>query len=130
MGWTRWKKTLADWRQLHVAWKDPTKRKAIQEKRKESVEKNGGTWADIEKMDPEDLRVADVEDVNDIGNGEPLFAKFDYEDWVLLSLRYEMHVLCHSFRRDCGDPGHPGIPEPHLGFYYAKYFKKPLNIKL
>lgn len=128
--WLKWSKALQNWRKLQAHWKDPTKREAMKAERKKQVEDKGDSWADIEKMDTRDLDVEALENIEDVGNGEPLCANFEYEDWVLLSWRYEMHILCHAFREDCGDPEHPGIPEPHLGFYYQKYFKKVLDIKI
>merc|ERR1719343_756618 len=62
----------------------------------------------------------------DIGNGEPLFAKFTSEDWALLSLRFELHLLVHAFRRDLSDPDCTSFVETHLAFYYNKYYKKQL----
>ena len=65
-----------------------------------------------------------MEDINDIGNGEPLFGQFQYEDWVLLSTRYELHMLAHSFKKDLNDPDRPSFHLKHLGFYYQKYYRK------
>merc|ERR1719181_640900 len=58
-----------------------------------------------------------------------MFFNFQFEDWALLSLRFELHLLVHAFQHDCGDPERPGISTEHLGFYYNKYFKKGLNPK-
>ncbi|CAK8988812.1 Hypothetical protein SCF082_LOCUS1540 [Durusdinium trenchii] len=65
----------------------------------------------------------------DIGTGEPLFCNFGFEDWALLSLRFELHLLAHAFLHDCGDPERSGIYPDHLLFYYSRYFKKGLNPK-
>merc|ERR1712061_129511 len=70
-----------------------------------------------------------VEDVNDVGDGEPLFKEFAFEDWALLQLRYELFLLQAAFRKDVNDPDRPGIHESHFGFYYNKYFRKHLNPK-
>lgn len=70
-----------------------------------------------------------IEDVCDVADGEPLFANFMFEDWTLMSLRFEMHLLVNSFKRDVGDPDRPGMHEDHLSFYYQKYFRKQLNVK-
>ena len=64
-----------------------------------------------------------------LGDGEPLFANFTFEDWALLNLRFEVAVLMQSFRQDVSDPERPGIHESHLAFYYNRYFRKPLNFK-
>lgn len=57
---------------------------------------------------------------------KPLFALFSKEDWLLLELRFELHLLIHSFRRDCGEERRPGIFPDHLAFYYNRYFSKTL----
>merc|ERR1719401_2842494 len=71
----------------------------------------------------EDLNVFDVKDVCDCGNGEPLFANFAWEDWMAVALRYELHLLAHSFKEDIDDEQRPSFHETHLIFYYNKYFK-------
>lgn len=81
------------------------------------------------EIDEEELDVLAVGDVSDVGNGRPLFANFAYEDWTLLSLRYELHLLVHSFRKDLNDADRQSFSEEHLPFYYNKYFKKQLNLK-
>jgi len=77
----------------------------------------------------EELDVFSVENVLDIGNGEPLFFNFTYEDWILLSVRFELHLLLHSFKKDLNDDDRPGFTEEHLPFYYGKYLKKPWSVK-
>merc|ERR1712194_374884 len=84
--------------------------------------------AEIPVIDMEDLDVFTVEDVSDVGNGEPLFANFVYEDWALLSARMEFHFLVHSFKKDLNDPDRPSFTEQHYLYYYHKYHKK--NFKL
>lgn len=44
------------------------------------------------------------------GKGSPIYGNFKYEDWVVLSWRYEMHLLCHGFCLDSGDD-RQGLPE-------------------
>lgn len=88
--------------------------------------------ADVEGGDEEVVAPVDinlVDNINDIGEGEPLFAHFMFEDWALMSLRLELHLLTIAFRRDVNDPERPGIHENHLSFYYSKYYKKQLNTK-
>lgn len=46
-----------------------------------------------------------------------------------MTLRHELHLLAHGFRRDCKDPDRLGIHLDHLAFYYHKYFKKTLSTK-
>lgn len=81
------------------------------------------------EISAEDINVFDVDDVDDIGNGEPLYANFVYEDWALLSLRVEFHLLIHGFRKDLNDPDRPSFSEDHLRFYYGRYFGKPFTVK-
>lgn len=82
-----------------------------------------------EELEQSELDVFGCEDICDILSGEPLFANFAFEDWALLSLRFEMHLLVHAFKRDCGDPERTGFPPEHLQFYFQRYYKKALNPK-
>ena len=63
----------------------------------------------------DDLDVFAVEDVMDLGNTMPLFAQFLYEDWALLNLRAELHLLLQNFKKDLDDADR------------QKYFKKSWN---
>ncbi|CAE7667102.1 SUB2, partial [Symbiodinium pilosum] len=81
------------------------------------------------KIDAASLDPFAVEDVIDLGNGDPLFAEFAFEDWMLLSLRFELHLLCHAFRHDLDDPDRPSFKETHFAFYYQKYYKRVFNLK-
>lgn len=138
----RWKKALQEWKKKQHEFKDPVKRKYAQKKKEDELKKKqqeeGADAADADqeetKAEPMDITVADddvpsVEDVADIGNGKPLFSDFVYEDWVLLSTCFELHLLIHSFRKDLDDPDRPGFREPHLPYYYEKYFKKSFSLK-
>lgn len=144
--WTKWQKTLQSWRKVQTEWKDPVKKKAlIARKKAELAKKNKeSSGADDEKdkdaeapdedvklmeINAEDIDVGSVDDVTDLGNGEPLFAYFEYEDWTLLAARYELHLLLHAFKNDLDDPDRPSFPEGHVAFYYNKYFKKPFHLK-
>jgi len=134
--WGEWTKNLASWRKLQSEWKDPTKRKALlakraEAKKKAAEEKGEEPPAEEEKMDIdiEDLDVFGVEDVTDIGTGEPLFANFAFEDWLLLATRYELHLLLHSFKKDLDDPDRPSFMQKDLSFYFNKYFKKNFSVK-
>jgi len=77
-------------------------------------------------VDFEGLDVFGVDDVMDIGGGMPMFKDFLAEDWALMTLRFELHLLAHAFKHDVDDDERPGIPVDHLPFYYNKYYKKPL----
>jgi len=109
-----------------------------EENKEGDTKENGG--APEESKDPadlleeeiereEDADVFNIDDVCDIddGNGTPLFSNFAFEDWALLSLRFELHLLVHAFLHDCEDPDRVGILPDHLAFYYNKYYKKALN---
>eukprot|EP00927_Polykrikos_kofoidii_P059626 TRINITY_DN54771_c0_g1_i1.p1 TRINITY_DN54771_c0_g1~~TRINITY_DN54771_c0_g1_i1.p1 ORF type:complete len:1177 (-),score=298.62 TRINITY_DN54771_c0_g1_i1:178-3618(-) len=95
---------------------------------KEAEEAKEDDFEDTAMEDVDEPDVFSVEDVCNIGNGEPLFANFAYEDWALLSLRFELHLLVHAFRRDINDPERPSFHESHVEFYYYKYFKRDLHI--
>jgi len=79
------------------------------------------------KVDVEQLDVFGLDDVMDIGSGEPLFSAFAMEDWSMISLRYELHLLAHAFKRDSNDADRDAIPLEHLSFYYHKYYRKALK---
>lgn len=81
-----------------------------------------------ESFDPDLVDVSSVENVCDIGNGEPLFASFEYEDWLLLTARAEMHLLAHSYRKALDDPEREAILEKDLPFYYDRHFQKQLRL--
>ncbi|CAK0792636.1 unnamed protein product [Prorocentrum cordatum] len=62
-----------------------------------------------------------VEDINDTGDGRPLFKLFGLEDWALLALRCEFYLLASGYQKDSGkdtgDPERPGIHHSHVAFY-------------
>jgi len=128
----KWNASVAEWKKLQGSWKNPVQRKALLAAKKKKAEGEEGDKTEDKapmEVNAEDLDVFAVEDVKDIGSGEPLFANFVYEDWALLSLRYELHMLVHAFRKDLDDPERPGFTEKHLSFYFQKYFKKPFIAK-
>jgi len=129
--WTGWQKTILDWKRKQEEWKNPIKRKAMLAKKLEEKKKEDPDYKEEEPMeiDFEDLDVFAVEDVTNVGNGEGLYGKFAYEDWTLLSLRFEVHLLLQAFRKDLDDPERPTFHESHFGFYYTKYFHKQFNLK-
>jgi len=81
-------------------------------------------------IDPDELDVFTVENVNDIGSGEPLYSNFEYEDWCLLAFRIELFLLVHGFRLDVDDVERQTFHESHLPFYYNRYWKKALDPKM
>jgi hypothetical protein len=92
-------------------------------------ELEGEVEAEDELVDFDKLDVFAVSDVVDVGGGMPLVKEFSFEDFVLLSLRVEMHILSHSFVRDADDPDRTGIKLDHLQFYYERYYGKKLTFK-
>lgn len=84
---------------------------------------------DDDEDEPEEVDCMGIQDVSDIGNGEPLCAKFQFEDWALFTIRYELYLLQQAFANDVNDPDRIGIHETNIEFYYNKYFKKFFNIK-
>merc|ERR1719362_772371 len=81
-------------------------------------------------IDPDDLDVFSVENVNDIGSGEPLYSNFEYEDWCLLTIRVELFLLVHGFRIDVNDAERTTFHETHLLFYYNRYWKKAFDPRM
>jgi len=149
-----WQKKLQEWRKAQQDFKDPARRKAAAEKKaeeaKKKLEEDKNTMIEAgdeegakkleeeaqakaaepaEEVDLENLDVMAVEDILDVGGGEPLFANFTYEDWTLLSTRYELHLLFHSFKKDLNDPDRPSFGMKHLGYYYNKYYRKQWNFQ-
>lgn len=150
----------AEWQKLQQEWQlkqrefrqDPVRKqaalvraqreKAYEEKQeKERVQqsseevKQEPEAADASTMDTElegfvPLDIYSVPDVCDIGDGEPLFSNFVFEDWSLMNLRFELLLLVRAFARDVPAEDRPGVHESHLPYYYNRYFRKPLNTKL
>jgi len=107
--WSQWQKALAGWKKKQGDFK-------------------AFPGADQIKMDI-DADVNTYKSIMDIGDKMPLFADFEYEDWVLLGLRYELSLLVHAFKRDLDDPDRPSFREAHLPYYYEKYIGKALSLK-
>jgi len=152
--WSEFKKVFATWTGKHktVATKTATLKTAVK-KAAPSAEKAATEKSDKDAEKPEEQKEGDkttedggdknteedtamevlvtdvfaVEDVCDVGDGKPLFVNFGAEDWALLSLRVELHLLVHAFREDANDPERPGMKPELLSFYYNKYFKKQLS---
>jgi len=101
--------------------KDTGKEEKKEEEEKEEEEE--------EQVDFATLDIFGITDVTNIGGGVPLFKEFQFEDWTMMSLRFELHLLAHAFRHDVDDNERAGIHLDHLGYYYNKYFKKSLSTK-
>jgi len=139
-----WAKKLQEWRKAQAEWKDPKRRAALKEKKaearkkaaEEAKEKGLELEAEAEaeadaamEIDPDTVDVMSVEDVADLGSGEPLFSSFSHEDWALLAIRYELFLLVHSFKKDLDDADRPSFSGKDLCFYYQKYFKKQFGLR-
>jgi len=114
----KWQKLVKEWQQKQTDFK-------ILQKKKD--QKKDGGEEDDRDVEMEELDIFSVEDVCNIGNDIPLFEKFGFEDWALMQLRYELHLLVTAFKKDVDDMDRPGIHEDHLDFYYNRYFHKQLN---
>eukprot|EP00928_Gymnodinium_smaydae_P018837 TRINITY_DN1717_c0_g1_i1.p1 TRINITY_DN1717_c0_g1~~TRINITY_DN1717_c0_g1_i1.p1 ORF type:complete len:883 (+),score=208.59 TRINITY_DN1717_c0_g1_i1:47-2650(+) len=122
--WSAWQKEVQAWKAKQREWKEAQK-KASQQKKKD----DDGEEPAEEEFDPDEVDPMKVEDLNDIGHGQPLFAHFVYEDWALLSVRFELHLLVHAFRKALEDPDRASFPESHLEYYYSKLFHKSFSVK-
>eukprot|EP00429_Kryptoperidinium_foliaceum_P013594 CAMPEP_0176047026 /NCGR_PEP_ID=MMETSP0120_2-20121206/23354_1 /TAXON_ID=160619 /ORGANISM="Kryptoperidinium foliaceum, Strain CCMP 1326" /LENGTH=906 /DNA_ID=CAMNT_0017380441 /DNA_START=69 /DNA_END=2786 /DNA_ORIENTATION=- len=126
-----WKKLWAEWQKKQADFKaspEQTAKAAARQQKSEDGEDKGEN--EEEEGETEVRDIFSVENVCDIGDGSPLFKDFLFEDWALAQLRYELFLLAHAFRRDVNDEDRPGVPEEHLAFYYQKYYKKQLSLKL
>jgi len=101
----------------------------VAEGRKEEKKEEVKAEEKVEEAAEPPKDVFAVEDINDMCNGEPLFANFAFEDWALMGLRFELHLLVRSFRHDVEDLDRPGMTEEHVPFYYYRYYRKHLNVK-
>eukprot|EP00403_Amphidinium_massartii_P027057 CAMPEP_0178388830 /NCGR_PEP_ID=MMETSP0689_2-20121128/9797_1 /TAXON_ID=160604 /ORGANISM="Amphidinium massartii, Strain CS-259" /LENGTH=843 /DNA_ID=CAMNT_0020009249 /DNA_START=13 /DNA_END=2544 /DNA_ORIENTATION=- len=107
-----WKKTFEEW-----------------QKKQQEFKATGSTQPQ-EGEEKKDVDIYAVESITDIGNGEPLFSKFEFEDWVLLSLRVELMLLVQAFKTDVNDEERVGIHEKNIEYYYSKYFRKNLMAQM
>jgi len=104
------------------------------EEKKEEKKKEEPAPMEVEEEEEEEddvdfdgIDIFGVDDVTDIGGGMPLFKDFTFEDWAMMSLYFELHLLAHAFAKDVQDPERPGFVLDHLPFYFNLYFKKPLT---
>jgi len=98
-------------------------RKRLRQGHMEFVEARKKAEAGGETFEVSMPDLATVLDVHSAGEqGQPLYAHFKYEDWIILSWRYELHLLVHAFLTDAADADRQGIPEDHVAHYYSLYF--------
>lgn len=135
--WAEWSRTIQEWRRKHNDFTEAKKKRTSEKRRLTNDAEDGdGESAkgedegeSVKMVDNDDTDVFKVEDVCDVCNGEPLFANFEYEDWALLNLRFELHLLVHGFRHDMTDPERTSFHENNLHFYYSKYYQRLLVFK-
>jgi len=109
--------------------KRPRRLQRKRQQRRKKAQKGRRDKLEDDEPQTDDIDIFMVEDVNDVGNGDPLFKDFAFEDWALLQLRLELYLLQIAFKKDVDDPERLGVPEQHLAFYYNKYFRKQLTPK-
>jgi len=128
---TEWQKVLKEWNAKQKSFKAKVKEaKAGTKKEGEDEEENKEEEdADMDEDDDDGVDIFTVEDVTDVGNGEPLFKEFSFEDWVLVQLRCELYLLVKAFLKDVDDVERTGVALKHLEFYYNKYFGRNLVSK-
>jgi len=121
-----WIKTHKEWQAKQKEYQSSAAKKAKEEEKKKRQE---GDDEGAAEMEGDDIDIFSVEDVCNVGDGEPLFSNFSSEDWALLQLRFDLYFLQLAFKKDVDDPERIGIHETHLNFYYNKYCRKQLNPK-
>ncbi|CAE8651199.1 unnamed protein product [Polarella glacialis] len=122
-------KAAADLAKMEQAKKDG--KEVEEEKKEEQKPEPMEVEEEVEevKVDFDGVDIFGAKDVDDIGGGMPLYRDFNHEDWSLMSLCFELHLLSHAFKKDCQDADRLGVTLEHLGFYYNKYYKKALVTK-
>jgi len=114
----------------YKGWQDKAKPIAEKKKKdalKKKAEKKDGEEEEEEPKPEQDLFA--IDNIDDAGNGEPLYVEFGFEDWALLSLRYEFFLLVQAYKNDVDDEERVGIHESNLVYYYNKYYAKQLTPK-
>jgi hypothetical protein len=118
------------------------KKEGDEEAKPEEEKKDGEGDVDMEKKEEEpavDLSVDDdaapVEissslDVESIdGKKTPLYKAWGIEDWILLTMRVELHLLIRAFKADVTDkdPERKGITPKNLAHYYELFMGKAFD---
>merc|ERR1712151_1097503 len=93
-----WTKTMKDWESKCKAFN------ASKPKKAKKVDDD-----DEEPNDEVDTKT--VTDVCNIGDGEPLFANFQFDDWAMFQLRWEVYLLQQAYKHDVANPDRIGIHE-------------------
>lgn len=125
------KDKVDEWLNCKMEWR--RRQKKYQEKLKERMKCDDNASDDASVPDDaddevivEDYDVWMTEDINDVKNGVPMYAKWHAEDWSLANLRYEIHLLIHAFKRDVSDPEF-NISAKHFPYYYNLYYKRQFS---
>ena len=107
-------------------------RDTMRKKQKEYIGRKVQAAKKGEAFDDDALDRVDIAGVTDIHNADgkasALYAHFVYEDWVIVRLGVELHLLLVAFLRDVKDANLTGILEGHVGHYYELYYKQKLNL--
>ena len=83
---------------------------------------------DQEEDDDDAVDLWQVDDVSNVeSTGRPLYAKWESEDWAMMNIRWELHLLLHAFIHDLGDAKRSAMYVPHLTRYYSKYYARPIS---
>eukprot|EP00930_Biecheleria_cincta_P057166 TRINITY_DN43139_c0_g1_i1.p1 TRINITY_DN43139_c0_g1~~TRINITY_DN43139_c0_g1_i1.p1 ORF type:complete len:625 (-),score=101.72 TRINITY_DN43139_c0_g1_i1:283-2157(-) len=74
-----------------------------------------------------EIQALEVDDIDDV-EGVPLYIFFKKEDWVLLEIKYQLHLIVHAFALRPREPDeYPGIPLSLLQPSFKQIFRKPLE---
>eukprot|EP00927_Polykrikos_kofoidii_P034873 TRINITY_DN29494_c0_g1_i1.p1 TRINITY_DN29494_c0_g1~~TRINITY_DN29494_c0_g1_i1.p1 ORF type:complete len:472 (+),score=94.03 TRINITY_DN29494_c0_g1_i1:180-1418(+) len=117
--WKEWQEDLRGWYLKQMEFKSSAKSRQQDDQQNHSK--------DVQRQNLDIFGVSNVCDVD----GEPLFAAFNVEDWAILGLRYELHLLCHAVPRsllELTGISVPGIHPNNISFYYSKFYKKALSL--
>lgn len=82
-----------------------------------------------EELNADETDVFLIKDILEIGTGLPLFAYFELEDWALLKVRMQLHLLLHTYRRDVDDIEIVSFHEAELDMHFQRHFAKAFDFK-
>jgi len=124
-------KAVKEWQAKQKPFVEKKKKEEAEKKKKAAEKKKAGEEPEeeAEETKDEELDIFAVENVCDVGNGDPLFVDFAFEDWALMTLCYELFLLVQAFMHDADDEDRKGIHETNLSYYYNKYYHKTLTAK-
>eukprot|EP00929_Paragymnodinium_shiwhaense_P061079 TRINITY_DN304_c0_g1_i1.p1 TRINITY_DN304_c0_g1~~TRINITY_DN304_c0_g1_i1.p1 ORF type:complete len:941 (+),score=359.93 TRINITY_DN304_c0_g1_i1:73-2895(+) len=120
---------VKEWRKKADEAKRASKKPAEKKEDKEEGAEGEGEEAAAEEFDEEDVDVMTTENIDDMGNGKPIYHAFQYEDWRLLALRHDLHLMLHAFRKDVNDADRESFHQKHLTHYFRVYYKEFFDVK-